>query len=110
MPGRYQPIRMCLGCRERIHQSALIRLQLTREGVGIVERKQNFRGGRSVYFCPKQGCLDKVLKRGVMVFKSSKYDKIGVCLEPRQVERLQYAFSFAARRLRGEIGVGPRDY
>ncbi len=109
MRTRHQPTRMCLGCKERIWQEELVRLQMTREGVGIVERQQDLGDGRSVYFCPKPGCFDKVLKKGFIVFKRSKYDKIGVCLEPRQVERLRYAFSFAARRLRGEIGVGPRD-
>ncbi len=110
MQRKHQPVRMCLGCRERVNQNELIRFKMTREGVEIVERETDLLGGRSVYFCPKQGCLDKVLNRGEMVFKRSKYDKIGVCLEPRQVERLRYAFSFAARRLRGDIGVGPRDY
>lgn len=98
---------MCLGCRERLPQDELLRLQLSSEGVVIVEHKAQFKGGRSVYFCPKLGCLDKALRQGELVFKRSKYDKIIVRLDQRQAERLRYAFSFAARRLRSALGVGP---
>jgi predicted RNA-binding protein YlxR (DUF448 family) len=100
---------MCLGCRERLPQDELIRVQLTTEGVKIVEHPSQRLPGRSVYFCPKVGCLDRVLKRGEIVFKRNKYDKMIVCLEARQAARLRYAFQHAARRLRANIGVGPQD-
>lgn len=75
----------------------------------MVEHRDHRQPGRSVYLCPKIGCLDKVLRRGQIVFKRSKYDKIIVCLEPRQAERLRFAFAHSARRLRGRLGVGPQD-
>jgi predicted RNA-binding protein YlxR (DUF448 family) len=100
---------MCIGCRERQAQEELIRLQMTVDGVAIIEQKDKLKDGRSVYLCPKLGCLDKVLRRGEITFKSSKYDKMIVRLEVRQAERLRYAFTFAARRLRGQLGVGPED-
>lgn len=106
---RHVPLRMCLGCRERIPQAELIRLKLTPRGVVIVERPAMRQPGRSVYFCPKAGCFERVLGKGEIIFKRSKYDKIIVRLEPRQAGRLRYAFNHAARRLRGSIGVGPSN-
>ena len=100
---------MCLGCRERLPQDELVRMQLTADGVVIVEHPDQLLSGRSVYFCPRLGCLDAVLRRGEITFKRSRYDKIIVCLEPRQAERLRYAFGHAARRLRGALGVGPKE-
>jgi len=100
---------MCLGCRERAPQDELLRLQLTSEKVVIIEHNAQRLPGRSVYLCPRLGCLDAVLRRGEIIFKRSKYDKIIVCLEPRQAERLRFAFKHAARRLRAALGVGPKD-
>jgi predicted RNA-binding protein YlxR (DUF448 family) len=100
---------MCIGCRERHFQDELLRLQPTAEGITIVEHRAQFKSRRSVYLCPKIGCLDKVLRRGEIVVKGSKYDRITVRLDARQAERLRYAFSFAARRLRALLGVGPGD-
>jgi predicted RNA-binding protein YlxR (DUF448 family) len=105
---------MCIGCRERLPQDELVRLQLERSAgkpdhVVIVEHAAQRRPGRSVYLCPKVGCLDRVLKRGEIVFKGSKYDKIIVRLDGRQSERLRYAFTYAARRLRAALGVGPKE-
>ncbi|MCC7479690.1 DUF448 domain-containing protein [bacterium] len=100
---------MCIGCRERHFQDELVRLQASPESVVIVEMDKQRRPGRSVYLCPKIGCMEKVIRRGEIVIKGSKYDKIIVRLEQRQAERLRYAFSFAARRLRASLGVGPED-
>lgn len=105
---------MCIGCRERLPQDELIRLQLSPTGfrktpLTIVEHRIQRVAGRSVYLCPKVGCLDKVLKRGEIVVKGSKYDKIIVRLDGRQSERLRYAFQFAARRLRAVLGTGPSE-
>jgi predicted RNA-binding protein YlxR (DUF448 family) len=109
MTSAHRPVRMCLGCRERQHQDELVRMQMTKEGVVIVEHEDQRQPGRSVYFCPNVECVDKVLRRGEIAFKRSKYDKIIVRLEFRQAERLRFAFAHAARRLRGSIGVGPED-
>jgi predicted RNA-binding protein YlxR (DUF448 family) len=98
---------MCLGCRERLCRDELIRLQLTAEGIVIVEHKDQIKDGRSAYLCPKVQCLDKALRHAELVFKRSKYDRISVRLDQRQAERVRYAFSFAARRLRSALGVGP---
>jgi predicted RNA-binding protein YlxR (DUF448 family) len=105
---KHEPLRMCLGCRERLPKPELIQLQLTRDRkVVIVEHREQRQPGRSVYFCPKAGCLDKVLKKGAITFKRSKYDKIIVHVEPRQAARLRFAFLHAARRKRKQLGVGP---
>jgi predicted RNA-binding protein YlxR (DUF448 family) len=100
---------MCLGCRERFAQDELIRIQVTNGKLILVEHKASHRSGRSVYFCPKVGCLDKTLRQGEIAFKRAKYDKIIVRLNGRQVERLRFAFTHAARRLRARLGVGPTD-
>jgi predicted RNA-binding protein YlxR (DUF448 family) len=93
---------MCLGCRERLPQDELIRVQLTAEGIVIIERRDQRVPGRSVYLCPDKDCFDRVMRRGDGInFKRSKYDKIIVRLEPRQAERLRYVFEHAARRFRG---------
>jgi predicted RNA-binding protein YlxR (DUF448 family) len=92
---------MCAGCRERLPQDEFVRLQMTREGIVIVERKQQRQPGRSIYLCPDPDCFAKLVRRGDGIsFKRSKYDKITVRLEPRQLERLRYAFEHAARRFR----------
>ncbi len=101
---------MCIGCRERIAQDELVRMQLTPDGVALVEHRVQRRPGRSVYLCPKLGCFDRLAQRDEIVFKGSKYDKIIVRLEPRQWERLRFAFGHAARRLRAALGVGPREF
>ena len=88
-------------------QDELIRLQLKNGRVVIVEHRGARQPGRSVYFCPKVGCLDRILKKGSITFKRAKYDKIIVHLEPRTAARLRYAFTHAARRLRAKLGVGP---
>lgn len=106
---KHQPTRMCLGCKERLPRQELVRLQLTPNGVAIIEHASRLRQGRSVYICPKLGCADKAMRNGELVFKRSKYDKIVVRLEPKQAARLRYKFSHAARRLRGAIGVGPQE-
>jgi hypothetical protein len=85
-----------------------VRIQLKGGKPVVVEHREQRQGGRSVYVCPKLGCFDRVLRRGEIVFKRSKYDKIIVCLEPRQAERLRFAFAHTARRLRSRLGVGPR--
>jgi predicted RNA-binding protein YlxR (DUF448 family) len=97
---------MCIGCRERLPQDELIRVQLSAEGVVIVEHKATRRPGRSVYLCPDADCIGKVIRRGEIAFRKTKYDKIIVRLEPRQAERLAYALEHAARRLRARLGVG----
>jgi predicted RNA-binding protein YlxR (DUF448 family) len=107
--GKHRPVRTCLGCRERMPQEEMLRIQMSAAGVVIVERRAQWQGGRSVYLCPKLGCLDNLLRRGEIAFKRSKYDKIIVRLEPRQAERLRFVFKHAARRLRATLGVGPRD-
>jgi predicted RNA-binding protein YlxR (DUF448 family) len=103
---------MCIGCRERLPQDELLRLQYLpnlsgRDRVVVVEHRAQRSAGRSVYCCPKLGCLDRQLKRGEIVIKGAKHDKIIVRLEPRQCERLRYEFQYAARRLRAAMGVGP---
>ena len=106
---RYRPTRMCIGCRERLPVDELVRLQRKGSKVVVVEHRVMLQTGRSVYLCPKVGCIDKVLRRGEIVFKRSKYDKIIVRLEPKQSDRLRFAFAHAARRLRAKLGVGPQD-
>jgi predicted RNA-binding protein YlxR (DUF448 family) len=103
---------MCIGCRDRLPQDELLRLQVSlnaagRERIVIIEHRAQRCDGRSVYCCPKIGCLDKPLKRGEIVIKNTKHDKIIVRLEPRQCERLRFEFQHAARRLRAAMGVGP---
>ena len=105
----HTPTRMCLGCRERVPQDELIRLQLRAGRVVIIEHRSQLQPGRSIYFCPRLGCLDRALAKGELVFKRAKYDKIIVRLEPKQAARLRFAFAHAARRMRIRQGVGPRE-
>src|SRR5262245_28811014 len=81
---RHRPTRMCIGCRERIVQDELLRLQLNpKQLLVIVEHTAQRLTGRSVYLCPNVACLDKALRRGSITIKGSKYDKIIVRLEKR---------------------------
>lgn len=81
-----------MGCRNRRDRTAMFRFQLDD---GLIRRTDFGRAaiaGRSVYICRCQGCLDAVLKRGVLVFRNSKYAKIIVRLNDHQAQRLARAF------------------
>ncbi|MCB1220364.1 MAG: DUF448 domain-containing protein [Planctomycetales bacterium] len=82
-----------MGCRNKQEQGKLLRFQLDDEGrVRHVSRPAESFGGRSVYLCPDRACLRAVLKRGVLVFRHSKYAKIVVRLNELQARRLARAF------------------
>lgn len=59
------PQRMCAGCGQRRDKSALVRLAAReRGGYKVVELDPSAKGeSRSVWVCPREACLDKVLKR-----------------------------------------------
>lgn len=52
-------LRMCAGCRNKIHQTHLIRI--CRKDNKIIVDKNNQTGGRGAYICSKE-CLDKAKK------------------------------------------------
>ncbi len=83
----HRPVRTCVGCRERYLQQDLMRLRIHKERVAVVWKGQPAEG-RSVYLCPREGCWERALKSGRLVFKSGKYDRIIVCLDSRERESL----------------------
>lgn len=56
-----EPVRTCLGCRERAPQSSLVRL--VRVGEVIVDATRPRLGGRGGYLHPGSGCLDLAVRR-----------------------------------------------
>ncbi|MCB1217275.1 DUF448 domain-containing protein [bacterium] len=79
-------------------RSDLLRFQLDNGLVRHIATSGQSLAGRSVYLCADHGCLRAVLKRGVLVFRHSKYAKIIVRLNREQVQRLARAF----RRIPGK--------
>ena len=80
-------LRTCAGCRERQPQRELIRLRLVKNRVVIV-RPGDGTTGRSVYLCPSESCWQRALKRGRLIFNTSKRDRSVAYLEPREREQL----------------------
>jgi predicted RNA-binding protein YlxR (DUF448 family) len=58
------PIRMCVSCRRRAPQRALIRLAVDDDGVMVVGQLR--RRGRGAYVCPRHECLAAAHKRGAL--------------------------------------------
>ena len=56
-----EPIRMCVSCRRKASQSALVRLA---QGPDAVRVQLFRRQGRGAYVCPSQKCLANAVKRG----------------------------------------------
>ena len=55
-----EPIRMCLGCRQRMPKRTLIRLVAPAEGPISVDRTGK-QPGRGAYVCPKRECVEAAL-------------------------------------------------
>jgi len=83
----YEPVRTCVGCRERHPQKELIRLRQGKTRLAIVQPGDDTEG-RSLYLCAREGCWQRALKRGRLTFKSSKYDRRVVLLNLREQEAL----------------------
>jgi len=92
------PIRMCVACRERSEQAGLVRLNVRKDKVVVVEKPPDA-SGRSVYICPRDKCFDAVVKRGHIVFKFTKYEKISVPLSEYDAFQLRKEFRRAIRRI-----------
>jgi predicted RNA-binding protein YlxR (DUF448 family) len=86
-PGAHQPIRTCMGCRERHPQAEMIRLRQHKDGVAVVN-KDGPAEGRSIYLCPRESCWVSALRRGRLIFKAGKYDRIIVYLDARDRDAL----------------------
>ncbi len=55
------PLRICLGCQEKLPKKELIRIVRTPEGIVTVDRTGK-KAGRGAYICPSEGCLNKAVK------------------------------------------------
>jgi len=53
---------MCAGCRKRRPKAELVRLALDSAGRLVVDREKIL-GGRGVYVCPCEECLNLAVKR-----------------------------------------------
>ncbi|MEZ5339499.1 MAG: DUF448 domain-containing protein [bacterium] len=87
-----------MACRRTGLRSELLRFQLDNGHIRHVATAAQAIAGRSVYLCADHTCLRAVLKRGVLIFRHSKYAKIIVRLNREQVQRLARAF----RRIPGK--------
>ena len=83
----YDPIRTCVGCREQHPQDCLIRLGMRKGKIVILNDKTGV-AGRTIYLCPRESCWQRATRRGRLVFKASKYDKIIVYLEANERDAL----------------------
>jgi len=56
--GKYVPQRMCISCRQVLPKSQLVRVAGFKDGSVEVTKT----GGRGVYVCKSQQCIDKLIK------------------------------------------------
>jgi predicted RNA-binding protein YlxR (DUF448 family) len=92
------PLRMCVSCRERSEQADLVRLNIKKDKVVVVEKPAHA-FGRSVYLCPRDKCFDALVKKGHVTFKSTKYEKMTVPLNEYDAFQLRKEFRRAIRRI-----------
>ncbi|MCX4244630.1 YlxR family protein [Paraliomyxa miuraensis] len=57
-----EPVRICVACRTRRPQRALVRLRRRSDGVVVPAVGRHTRG-RSAYLCPSRSCFERALKR-----------------------------------------------
>lgn len=55
--------RMCAGCRSRKDRSELIRVYKTSEGDVSLSVSGQCRGGRGIYICREEKCLEQAVKK-----------------------------------------------
>jgi predicted RNA-binding protein YlxR (DUF448 family) len=58
-----EPLRTCLGCRQRRAKHALVRLVRRADGVVAVDAVAGA-PGRGAYVCAEPGCVERALKSG----------------------------------------------
>jgi uncharacterized protein len=56
-----EPVRTCIGCRERTEKAQLLRL-VARDGSVAIDHRQIL-SGRGAYLHPRPACLEQALKR-----------------------------------------------
>lgn len=55
------PVRMCIGCRSRHQQGALLRFRRRRDGQVVPALRHG--DGRSAYLCPSHQCYEQAFRR-----------------------------------------------
>ena len=93
----HQPMRTCVGCRERFPQAELIRLRLA-GGKIVLDQAHSKLEGRSIYLCPSESCWERALKRGSFTFKSAKQNRLVVYLTDKQKDALIMSFRIYLRK------------
>lgn len=63
--SKKQPIRTCLGCRERSGKSSFVRIVKNKEGSVLVDESGRL-PGRGAYICLTDECINKGLKKKVI--------------------------------------------
>lgn len=59
--ARHVPVRMCIVCGAVRPKGSLIRL-VTIEGRGVVVDEEKVLGGRGMYVCAQQQCIERLIK------------------------------------------------
>ncbi|MGM0652793.1 MAG: RNase P modulator RnpM [Bacillota bacterium] len=61
MKKRKVPMRICIGCQQKIAKKELIRVVRTPEGEIVLDNTGK-KSGRGAYLCAKRDCLKKAIK------------------------------------------------
>lgn len=101
---KHEPLRTCIGCRERIAQSELVRFNLSNGKLLLVQSFESLIG-RSVYICPREKCFDSAFRTCTIQFKRSKHDRIVVKLNSTERYILKNRF-IALAKLKSESALG----
>lgn len=55
MNQKQEPIRTCVGCRQKRPKKDLIRVAKSKKQIKVTNEKET--GGRGAYFCPQESCF-----------------------------------------------------
>lgn len=89
MVGTHQPIRLCIGCGEKLPQNELVRIKLS-SGKLVIDNGKRKLSGRSVYLCPKESCFQNALRKGTVTFRASKYHRLTIHLSAKERDHFIY--------------------
>lgn len=85
MSESYVPMRRCAGCMRSLPKPELVRIADTPEGLAAVP---SGRGGRGVYLCRSEQCLEKAMKKNAFSrnfkrrIEDEEYDRLREAIRP----------------------------
>jgi predicted RNA-binding protein YlxR (DUF448 family)/ribosomal protein L7Ae-like RNA K-turn-binding protein len=105
MPSREDPMRTCVGCRQKDDRTALLRFVVAGDPPQLVPDVPRRAGGRGVSVHPRRPCLDAAVKSGAL--KRGLKNDADVSVNADDLAR--WASGQYSRRLDGLLGAAHRS-